>query len=96
MKISKLKELVDIAYEKGPDCDVEIWLHLDNDEEILCEIESVGQFNIVPDMTITFKSIDGKVISSEPLSEEQLDYKKRYNKLQQKINKALNVLTEEE
>ena len=96
MKIKELKELVDKAYEKGKDCDVEVWLHLDDDTEVFGEIERIGQFNIVPDMTITFKTNEKKVFGSEPLTEEQLNYKNRYEKLQKKINEALGILTEVE
>ncbi|MBR6689738.1 MAG: hypothetical protein IKL65_00205 [Bacilli bacterium] len=96
MKIIELKELVDKAYEKGKDCDVEVWLHLDDDEEVMGEIESIGQFDLVPDMTITFKTNEGKVFGSEPLTEEQLNYKNRYEKLKKKICKVSEILVEEE
>lgn len=96
MKIKELKQFIDEAYKKGKENDVEVWLRLDDGEEIIGEIESIGQFNIVPDMTITFKPAGDKIYGSRPLTKEQLDYKRKYENLQKKINKFLDLVMEEE
>lgn len=49
MKLRKLKELVDLAVENAGDCDpdVEIWF-----KKSIYDIRSVGQFGVIPDLTI--------------------------------------------
>lgn len=37
MTIKELKEIVDEAYKKGKECEVEFWINLDDGENILAE-----------------------------------------------------------
>lgn len=96
MKIKELKRYVDKAYKKGKDCKVEVWFLLDDDTSIMCDIDSIGQFHIIPDMTITFKISDGnnKIYCSEPISKEQMDYRKKYNNLKREAEKISEILRE--
>lgn len=94
MKIKDFKKYVDEAYKKGEDNDVEFWLQLE-DEEVMCELESIGQFHIVRDMTITVKPIGNKIYSSKELTEEQLDLKEQRDKVIKKLQKIESVLIED-
>ena len=76
MKIKDFKKYVDEAYKNGKDNDIEFWLQLE-DEEVMCELESIGQFHIVRDMTITVKTIGNKIYSSKELTKEQLDLREQ-------------------
>ena len=65
MKVSllKLKKIVKGLEEGAKGCalskiDVEFWLKRSKEEEVLLELVRIGQFNIVPDATFTFKIID--------------------------------------
>ena len=51
MKLKKLKEIIDKAVEYAGDCDpdVEIWVG----DKKAYRIGSIGQFGIVPDLTIS-------------------------------------------
>lgn len=51
MKLKKLKKLITKLHKKCGDVDVEFLL--ENGDEI--EVESIGHFNFVKDVTITFK-----------------------------------------
>lgn len=94
MKIAELKKYVDAAYKKGKDCDVEVWIELEG-SSILGEIESIGQFNFVPDMTLTIKPKgNNKIFSTKPLSKEQFDYKQKYEKISKKLEKLKGILNE--
>ena len=93
MTIKELKEIVDKLYEnsnKGS-ADVEAWLQLE-DDTILCEIERIGQFNIIADMTITFKPVSDKVNNTQTLTEEQLDYRRKYEELEKRLNKIRDII----
>lgn len=94
MKIKDFKKYADEAYKNGEDNDVEFWLQLE-DEEIMCELESIGQFHIVRDMTITVKPIENKIYSSKELTEEQLDLKEQRDKVIKKLQKIESVLIED-
>lgn len=50
MKLKKLKEVIDQAVENAGDCDpdVEVWF-----KKSMYRIMDVGQFGVVPDVTIT-------------------------------------------
>ena len=89
MKIKELKEFVDKVYKIGEDCDVEFWIELDDGNEILAELESIGQFHVIPDMTLTIKPMnkDNKIYTTEIIDEKQFDYRKKYQELCKKINK---------
>lgn len=87
MTIKELYDNVQQAYNKTKDassCDVEVWLQLE-DKSIPCEITSIGQYNIIPDMTLTIKPIDDKIYSTKPLTPEEIDYKQKYEKLKQDV-----------
>ena len=87
MKIKELKEFVDKAYENGKECDVEFWIKLDDGTDLLAELESIGQFYTIPDMTLTLKPSDKerKIYTTKIVDEKQFDYKKAYQKLVRKI-----------
>lgn len=94
MKIIELYNLLDRAIkdnESCKECDIEFWLHL-TDDTILCSLENIGQFEVIPDITITIKPNDDKIYSSNELSEEDLNYKKKYENLKNKIIEASNIL----
>ena len=86
MKIKQLKELVDNAYKnsKEGNAEVDCWLQLE-DDTVMCDIERVGQFQVIPDMTITFKPTGDTIYSYSELTEEQLDYKKKYEELEKRL-----------
>ena len=60
MKLRKLKEVIDEAMEKAGDCNPKatVWLH---GKEY--EINRIGQFSVVPDLTINIKLIKNKPIA---------------------------------
>lgn len=92
MKIKELKEYIDEAYTRGKECDVEFWLKLE-DDVIMCDLESIGQFNIIPDMTITIKIADEqKVYSTKKLTKEQIDYRKKYEELSKTLEEIRALL----
>lgn len=97
MKIGELLEIVQTAIgvdSENADREVEFYIKLsDSEDEIPIELDNVGQFGIIPDMTMTFEPAEGeKLISSAPLSAEQLDYKSRFNDLVSEINKSTTEL----
>jgi hypothetical protein len=62
MNLKKLLETLQNAYDKhkdNPQCadnlDVEFWIG-----EEMYEVERIGQFEIVPDVTISLKRLNGK------------------------------------
>ena len=87
MKIKELKEIVDKAYENGKESDVEFWIKLDDGTDLFAELEDIGQFSIVPDMTLTLKPSDKerKIYTTKIVNEKQFDYKNAYQKLVRKI-----------
>lgn len=93
IKIKKLKELVDNAYNNSNngEAEVECWLQLE-DDCVLYDIDSIGQFHVIPDMTITFKPRTNKIYSSNILTEEQLNYKEKYEELKNRLDKIRNLL----
>lgn len=94
MKISELYAYIEQAMgenKQNADCDVEFWLHL-QDTQVICELESIGQFNVIPDMTITIKPNDNKIYSSKELSKEELEFKQKYENLQKRIEKVSYIL----
>lgn len=95
MKIKELKEIVDIAYKNGKNNDIEFYIQLE-DLTIMCDVESIGQFHVIPDMTLTFKlSDDTKIYSSKPLTGKQIGYRKKCRKLEEKINAIYSILEQE-
>lgn len=62
MKLRKLKEVIDEAIERAGDCNPEatVWLH---GKEY--EINHIGQFSVIPDLTISIKLIKNKPIAQE-------------------------------
>lgn len=94
MKIIELYNLLDKAIkdnENCKECDIEFWLHL-VDDNVLCSLESIGQYGVIPDITIAVKPNNNKIYSSNELSEENLNYKKKYENLKNKIIRASNIL----
>lgn len=89
MKISEFKKYVDEAYKKGKDADVEFWIILDDGTEFIAELESLGQFNFIPDMTVTVKPANNeqKIYTTKIVDEKQFDYREAYTKLVKEINK---------
>lgn len=87
MKIKELKEIVDKAYKNGKESDVEFWIKLDDGTDLFAELEDIGQFSIVPDMTLTLKPSDKerKIYTTKIVNEKQFDYKNAYQKLVRKI-----------
>lgn len=87
MKIKELKRIIDKAYENGKECDVEFWIKLDDGTDLLAEVEEIGQFSIVQDMTLTVKPSDNerKIYTTKIIDEKQFDYKNAYQKLVRKV-----------
>lgn len=50
MKLKKLKEIIDLCVINAGDCDpdVEVWF-----KKAMYDIREVGQFGVIPDVTIT-------------------------------------------
>ena len=89
MTIKELKQIVDKAYEKGKECEVEFWINLDDGENILAELEGIGQFSVIPDMTLTLKpsNKENKIYTTKIVDEKQFDYRKAYQELTELISK---------
>lgn len=89
MKIKELKEIVDKAYKNGEECDIEFWIKLDDGTDLLAELEGIGQFSIVPDMTLTLKPAnDGaKIYTTKIVDEKQFVYREAYEKLFKEIQR---------
>lgn len=83
MKIKELKKYVDKAYENGEECDVEFWIELDDGQSFIADVESIGQFNLVPDMTITVKPKNegNKIYTTKIVDVEQFNYRDAYQTL---------------
>ena len=89
MKIKELKKYVDNAYKKGKECEVEFWIKLDDGTDIISELDSIGQFSFIPDMTITIKpkNNEQKIYTTKIIDEKQFNYRKAYLDLQKEIQR---------
>lgn len=97
MKIKELKDIIDKAYENGRGCDVEFYLAVNEDESFMVDIDYIGQFNVIPDMTIRFTLTDDSIdLKSKKLNAKTVDYKKKYRELKNKLDKIKNILYEED
>ena len=92
MTIKELKEIVDKAFEfsNGGEAEVIITLISSDNEEIHCKINRIGQFNVSPDIVFDISTDDEKELYVRKLSEEQADYKKKFELL----NYNMNVINE--
>lgn len=54
MKLKKLKEIIDGCVEQAGDTDPDVEFWIGEDET---ELDRIGQFGVVPDVTITVKPI---------------------------------------
>ncbi len=93
MKIKELKQLVDKAYKnsnKG-EASIEIVLKLE-DDYITCKIDSIGQYHVIPDMTIGIKIEGEKIYSSKKLTPKQLDYKRKYEELEKRLIEIKKII----
>lgn len=96
MTVKELKDIVDKAYNKGKDCDVEFYLQFNEDESAMVDISYIGQFNAIPDMTIGFALTDDSIdLKSKKLNIKTVDYKKKYRELKNKLDKIEKILYEE-
>lgn len=97
MTIKELKDIVDKAYNKGKDCNVEFYLQLNEDESAMVDISYIGQFNVIPDMTISFKLTNDSIdLKSKKLNAKIVDYEKKYRELKNKLDKIEKILYEED
>lgn len=97
MTIKELKNIVDKAYDVGEDCDVEFYLIFNEDEQFTVDIDYIGQFNAIPDMTISFKLTDDSIdLKSKKLNTKTVEYKKKYKVLKNKLDKIEKILYEED
>lgn len=97
MTIKELKNIVDKAYNKGKDCNVEFYIEVNEDEQFMVDIDYIGQFNAIPDMTISFKLTDDSIdLKSKKLNTKTIDYKKKYRELKNKLDKIEKILYEED
>lgn len=95
MKIDELKKIIDKTYKKGKGCDVEFYITLADGTSIWMDIKDIGQFNIIPDTTITFKIKDDDLdLYSKKLNAEEIKYKKKYLELKKKLEKIKDILGE--
>lgn len=67
MTIKELKEYVDAAYTNGEQASVEFWLNLKNGSSIELYVDSIGQFNIIPDMIMELRPMN----EDEDISKER-------------------------
>lgn len=95
MKIDELKKVIDKAYKKGKGCYVEFYITLTDGNSIWMDVKDIGQFNIIPDTTITFEIKDDDLdLYSKILNTEEIKYKKEYLKLKKKLEKIKDMLGE--
>lgn len=96
MTIKELKDIVDKAYNKGKDCNVEFYIKVNEDESFMVDIDYIGQFGVIPDMTIGFTLTDDSIdLKSKKLNAKIVDYKKKYRELNNKLDKIEKILYEE-
>lgn len=96
MTIKELKDIVDKAYNKGKDCNVEFYLKFNEDESVMVDISYIGQFDAIADITIEFAIIDDNIdLKSKKLNAKTVDYKKKYRELKNKLDKIEKILYEE-
>lgn len=96
MTIKELKHIVDKAYDKGEDCEVEFYIKINEDESFMVDIDYIGQFGVTPDMTIGFALTDDSIdLKSKKLNAKTVDYKKKYRELKNKLDKIEKILYEE-
>ena len=97
MTIKELKDIVDKAYSKGKDCNIEFYLLMNDQEQYMVDIDYIGQFNAIPDMTISFKLTDDSIdLKSKKLNAKTFEYKKKYKVLKNKLDKIEKILYEED
>lgn len=97
MTIKELKNIVDKAYDVGEDCDVEFYIAFNEDEQFMVDIDYIGQFNAIPDMTISFKLTNDSIdLKSKKLNTKTVEYKKKYKVLKNKLDKIEKILYEED
>lgn len=97
MTIKELKQIVDEAYTKGKECDVEFYLVLNAKEQYMVDIDYIGQFNAIPDVIISFKLIDDGIdLTGRKLNAKTVNYKKEYKSLKSKLDKIEKILYEED
>lgn len=97
MTIKELKNIVDKAYDVGEDCDVEFYLTFNEDEQFMVDIDYIGQYGLIPDMTIGLKLIDDNIdLKSKKLNAKTVEYKKKYKVLKNKLDKIEKILYEED
>ena len=95
MKIDELKKVIDKAYKKGKGRYVEFYITLTDGNSIWMDVKDIGQFNIIPDTTITFEIKDDDLdLYSKILNTEEIKYKKEYLKLKKKLEKIKDMLGE--
>lgn len=92
MKIAEFKKYIDEAYKKGKDAEVEFWIKLDDETELIADLESLGQFSVIPDMTVTVKPSNNeqKIYTTKIVDEKQFNYREAYKKLVKEIKKLYN------
>lgn len=94
MKIGELYDLLGKAIEKDEfckNCDIEFWLKL-QDDEIPCYIDSIGQFSVIPDITLTVAPNSNKIYSTRELTKEEYDYKTKYDNILKANTRIINLL----
>ena len=57
MKLKELKSCIDQAFGKTEDGNVDVEVYIIGDEDRVFEVERVGQFSFVPDVTIGVKEL---------------------------------------
>ena len=97
MTIKELKNIVDKAYDVGEDCNVEFYIAFNEDEQFMIDIDYIGQYSLIPDMTIGFALTDDSIdLKSKRLNAKTVDYKKKYRELKNKLDKIEKILYEED
>ena len=95
MKIDELKKVIDKAYKKGRGCNVEFYINLSDGTFAWLDIKDIGQFNVLPDATITFEIKDEDLdIYYKKLNTKEIKYKKEYKKKKKKLEKIKDMLGE--
>lgn len=93
MTIKELKRIVDKAYKKGKDANIEFYINLNSDESIMCDIDYIGQFSVIPDLILEFKVNDNNIdLIINKLNTYELYYKKKYKELKNKLLKIEEIL----
>ncbi len=95
MKIVDLYNVLKEVCDKGNgDCELEFWIKLDDGVSALAYVDSIGQYSVVPDMTITVSptGAEGKIYTSDIPDREQFMFRSKYETILQLVSNLNNEI----